>query len=135
MSHLWLHPGRVPGLSLHCLQASSLSSWHRAIPGMFLVLSVTCRDRDLPTGEAAGSKDASNLTMKRGTLLEKHVLTHISLKAEERAKITWAFPRSSCMQRSQSSTGSLRWLSSTPAICYHKPDRNLILCPLSSKHV
>lgn len=76
MAYLWLHPGRVPGLSLQCLQASSPSSWHRAISGMFLVLSVTRRDRDLPTGEAAGGKDASNLTMKRGTLLGKYVLTH-----------------------------------------------------------
>lgn len=101
------------------------------------------RDSNLPpglgwAGETAGGKDASNLTMKRETSLGKYVLTHMSLKAEQRAEIQWAFPRSPYMHRSHSSTGSLRWLSSTPATCYHTtiiPDRNLILCPLSSKHV
>lgn len=139
MSCLWLHCGRVPGLSLHCLQASSLSSWHRAIPGMFLVLSVTRRDGDLPTGlgragQAAGDKDASNLTMKRGTSLGKYVLTHEPQSRGE-SRDTMGFPQVSTHAEITQQHRVSGWLSSTPARCYHKPDRDLVLCPLSSKHV
>jgi len=59
----------------------------------------------------------------------------MSLKAKERAEEPWDFPGLSHMQRSHGSTGSPRWLSSTPAMYFYKPARNLILCSLSSKHV
>lgn len=141
MSCLWLCCGSVPGPSRHCLQASSLSSWHRAIPSMFLGLSVT-QGQQFTSWVGLGRRDSRRQRCQQfnheETSLGKYVLTHMSLKAEQRAEIQWAFPRSPYMHRSHSSTGSLRWLSSTPATCYHTtiiPDRNLILCPLSSKHV
>ena len=59
----------------------------------------------------------------------------MSLKTEERAEIPWDFSEPSHTQRSHSSTVSLRWLYSTPAIYFHEPSRNLILYPLSGKHV
>lgn len=138
MSCLWLCCGRVPGLSLHCLQASSLSSWHRAIPGMFLGLSVTQGQR-FTSWVGLGRGGSRRQRCQQFNHEERDIAGKICPYTHEpqnraEGRDTVGFPRSLYMQRSHSSTGSLGWLSSTPATCYHTtiiPDRNLILCPLS----
>lgn len=98
MSYLWLHCGRVTGLSLHCLQVShefsiQLAQGH---PRMFLILSVTHRDRDLPTGlgwaeEAAGGKYANNLAVKRDITGKRCPYTHEPQSRGE-GRYTMGFP-------------------------------------------